>query len=174
MNRAPFKSWIPFGLGLSLLACQPKIGDECVTDIDCSQAGDRLCDTTQPSGYCTQVDCDPTSCPEKEAICIAFNDSVSSIGACNTQGQTSPYRRSFCMALCKDGSDCRPGYSCMDMTRDNPWNAEIIDSDPKRNTVCVLSMTFAEPDEGQSDQVCTGDIDSTSGGGAGGAGGASN
>jgi hypothetical protein len=156
-------------LGLGLLACQPKIGDECVTDIDCSQQGDRLCDTTQPNGYCTQVDCDPNSCPEKESICIAFNSSVSTVGACNSKGQTSPYRRTFCMESCKSQKQCRPGYTCSDMTKGNPWGAEVIEEEPKRTTVCVLTMTFEDQPLGQADQVCTGAGNEFSAGGAGGA-----
>lgn len=152
-----------------LLGCRPKIGDACVTDIDCSQQGDRICDTTQPEGYCTQVDCDPFSCPEKESICIAFNDAPSNVGACNVRGQTSPYRRTFCMESCKDGDDCRGGYACVDMTKDNPWGAEVIQKNPKRTTVCVLAMTFDEIEDDRADQVCTGFDGSF--GGAGGMGG---
>lgn len=149
------------------LACQSKIGDDCVTDLDCSQVGDRVCDTTQPNGYCTQVDCDPYSCPEKESVCVAFNHSVSDVGACNTRGETSPYRRTFCMQTCKGADDCRSGYACMDMTGDDPWGAEVIQDEPKRTTVCVLSMSYKEIEEDRSDEVCRG-VESA-GGGAGGA-----
>lgn len=157
---------------LFLGACQPKIGDECVTDLDCSQAGDRLCDTTQLDGYCTQADCDPTSCPEKESICIAFNNTISTQGACNVRGQTSPYRRTFCMGTCKKAKDCRTGYSCVDMSKTNDWGASVIQRDAEETSVCIQVMTFAEQDEEQSDQVCTGALDSDPA--AGGAGGSAN
>ena len=53
------------------LGCTPSIGDECVTSLDCSQLGDRLCDASQPLGYCTIFNCEPDACPE-EAICMGF------------------------------------------------------------------------------------------------------
>lgn len=155
---------------LFALACQPKIGDECVTDLDCSQAGERLCDTTQKDGYCTIADCDPLSCPEKESICVAFNNTLSTQGSCNVRGQTSPYRRTFCMATCKKAKDCRGGYACVDMSEDNDWGATVIQQDPEVTSVCVQAMTFVEQPEEQSDEVCTGVLDDgQSGGGAGGA-----
>ena len=48
--------------------CQPKIGDACNTSTDCSTQGDRLCDTTQPGGYCTIFNCEPNTCPEDDFI----------------------------------------------------------------------------------------------------------
>lgn len=158
-------------LGLITLGgCQRKIGDECVTDLDCSQAGDRLCDTTQPDGYCTQVDCDPLSCPEKESICVAFNNTLSTQGACNIQGQTSPYRRTFCMGTCEKTKDCRTGYSCVDMSKPNDWGASVIQNEPEVTSVCVQNISFVDQEASQSDEVCTGaPRDGSSVGGAGGA-----
>jgi hypothetical protein len=151
--------------------CQPKIGDDCVTDLDCSQQGDRLCDTTQKGGYCTQADCDPLSCPEKESICVAFNNTLSTQGSCNVRGQTSPYRRTFCMATCKANKDCRDGYSCVDMAKENNWGASVIQNKPERTTVCIQTMTLNPQEEEQSDEVCTGVPSSDNGdGGHGGEG----
>jgi hypothetical protein len=143
-------------LALAFLGCQPKIGDDCVTDLDCSQSGDRICDTTQPDGYCTQVDCDPSSCPEKESICISFNDALSTVGVCNSRGQVSPYRRTFCMGVCEGSGDCRKGYSCMDLSKPNDWGAEVIQKKPETTKVCVLNMSYAPIEETRSDQVCSG------------------
>jgi hypothetical protein len=169
--RGPKATYPFFSLILLLAAgCQPKIGDKCVTDLDCSQQGDRLCDTTQRAGYCTQVDCDPLSCPEKESICVAFNSTVSTQGACNIKGQTSPYRRAFCMAVCEGSGDCRSGYACVDMAKANDWGAEVIQDSPEETTVCVEAMSHPPLDEEQGDQVCTGISDADFG--AGGAGGA--
>ncbi|HKO50071.1 MAG TPA: hypothetical protein VJV79_20210, partial [Polyangiaceae bacterium] len=36
------------------LGCTPKIGDDCSVSTNCSTTGDRLCDITQPGGYCTK------------------------------------------------------------------------------------------------------------------------
>ncbi|MFW5740185.1 MAG: hypothetical protein ACOC1F_07450, partial [Myxococcota bacterium] len=55
-----------------MLGCNPKIGDDCTNSTDCSVSGDRLCDTTQPGGYCTVFNCEPDMCPE-EAQCVAFD-----------------------------------------------------------------------------------------------------
>ena len=52
--------------------CAPQIGDECETSVDCSQGGERLCDITQPGGYCTVFNCEPNSCPEDESLCVQF------------------------------------------------------------------------------------------------------
>lgn len=64
---------LALGLGalVTLAACSKSIGDECMTSIDCSSAGDRTCDIAQPGGYCTIDGCDNTSCPS-EAVCIRF------------------------------------------------------------------------------------------------------
>src|SRR4051794_40702327 len=48
-----------------LAACTPSIGDKCVLSTDCSTRGDRLCDTAQPDGYCTQFNCAKNSCPDE-------------------------------------------------------------------------------------------------------------
>ena len=42
-----------------LAGCSAEIGDDCSNSTDCSSTGDRLCDTTQPGGYCTLFNCEP-------------------------------------------------------------------------------------------------------------------
>ncbi len=65
---------------LLLLACQPKIGDECLRSIDCSQQGERSCDLSyrindegfadpEGQGECTIEGCAEGSCPN-EAVCV--------------------------------------------------------------------------------------------------------
>ena len=65
------RHFLTMALFATVLGCSPKIGDECATALDCSALGDRLCDTTQPGGYCTIFNCEPDTCPE-EAACVAF------------------------------------------------------------------------------------------------------
>ena len=60
---------------LAFVACKPEIGDECEISTDCSATGDRLCDTTQPGGYCTIRSCEAQTCPE-EALCVEFRPGV--------------------------------------------------------------------------------------------------
>ncbi len=148
----------------TLSGCLPKIGADCITDQDCSPAGDRLCDTTQPGGYCTIADCDSNTCPEKESVCVSFNTSRSTQGACENRSQPSPHRRNFCMALCDSSDDCRSGYACIDMREDNTWTAAVITEDPKGHKVCVLSQSHPDIDESRADDFCAVGV-----GGAGGA-----
>jgi len=112
-------------LGGALSGCTPKIGDECASSIDCSQQGERLCDTTQKDGYCTIFNCEPDTCPEDEAVCVAFDFRLDQ--ACQGANDTdwARFGRTFCMAVCEDDGDCRDGYECA-----NPDDMLIID-DPK-------------------------------------------
>jgi hypothetical protein len=56
---------------LSAVGCARSIGDECTINTDCSAAGDRTCDMSQPAGYCTIEGCDQTSCPD-DSVCVRF------------------------------------------------------------------------------------------------------
>ncbi|HMR78024.1 MAG TPA: hypothetical protein PKD61_23100, partial [Polyangiaceae bacterium] len=66
--------WLVLALVCGLYGCKPEIGDECSVSTDCSNAGERLCDTTLPGGYCTIFNCEPGTCPD-EAGCVAFKNS---------------------------------------------------------------------------------------------------
>ena len=54
-----------------LSSCGKKIGDDCQTAADCDPNGSRICDLSQPGGYCTILGCDETTCPS-EAACIRY------------------------------------------------------------------------------------------------------
>jgi hypothetical protein len=144
-------------------ACQPRIGDDCRRDLECSQARDRICDTTQLGGYCTQFNCTPTSCPKGESICVAFSNTPSTVPRCSNPGQTSPYVRNFCMGICENDSNCRSGYICADMAEENAWGAASIQLDRTHSKVCIVPQTSAEIEPDRDNQVCTGEH-----GGAGG------
>ncbi len=60
-----------FGAALFGLGCGHDIGDNCVTNVDCSPFGDRFCDTSEINGYCTIDGCNVSSCPS-EAVCVRF------------------------------------------------------------------------------------------------------
>jgi hypothetical protein len=107
-----------------LAGCTPSIGDKCVLSTDCSIRGDRLCDTSQPDGYCTVFNCRGNLCPDT-ATCILFHPSVQGCGF----DDRSPSRtgRSFCVKRCESDDECRPGYVCTD-PRLPPWNAAILDN----------------------------------------------
>src|SRR4051794_157162 len=62
-------------LSVASFACTPVIGDKCTVSTDCSIRGDRLCDTSQPAGYCTQLNCRAGGCAD-EASCVLFSSAV--------------------------------------------------------------------------------------------------
>ncbi len=142
---------------VALSGCQPEIGDSCDVDSDCSQSGERICDSTQPGGYCTIFGCDPTSCPEDESVCIAFGNAPSVVAGCNSPNDVSPYVRNFCMKTCDGDGDCRGGYVCFDMSKENPWAAEVITSSPPSNKVCVYpySGEFPQDDDALTPGYCS-------------------
>jgi hypothetical protein len=100
-----FRSFLRALAALALLtafapACARQIGDGCRLSTDCSINGDRICDPTQPAGYCTIPGCDPNACPD-ESLCIEF------------ESQTPRLARRFCMQPCEVNEDCRPEYICI-------------------------------------------------------------
>lgn len=136
----------------TLSGCEPEIGDSCDVDSDCSSTGERICDSTQPGGYCTIFACDPTSCPEDESVCVAFGNSLSTASGCQSSGSVSPYTRNFCMKRCDGDGDCRGGYVCVDMSKENPWSADVVTSDPPTHKVCVYPYSGEEiPGAGEPD-----------------------
>src|SRR5690606_17119508 len=80
-------------LGSGILACEPAIGDECETNLDCPAGS--ICDTTAPGGYCLISNCeDGGDCPDG-SLCVVFDR----------------FTR-FCMASCDGNGDCRSDYEC--------------------------------------------------------------
>jgi hypothetical protein len=119
------------GALLGAFGCKPKIGEDCAISTDCSLSGDRLCDITQPGGYCTVFNCEPNQCPD-EAACVAFSE-----GTCSTASVSTRLRRTFCMKTCDDDDDCRGGgYRCLDTTND-PARA-VVDPNPSSRRICAL------------------------------------
>src|SRR5678816_3404851 len=98
---------------LFLLGCQPSIGDHCFQSTDCSATGERLCDTSQPNGYCTIFNCQPNRCPGGSG-CVETN---ASIFGCDYDDRHAPSRlsRQLCLKTCQQDSDCRlgEGYACL-------------------------------------------------------------
>ncbi len=105
----------------AVAGCKPEVGDECTISTDCSITGDRLCDTSQPGGYCTIFNCDATSCPE-ESVCVEFHPS------------STRFARRFCVRVCDAPSECRPGYVCVAPTE---RDGVVISSDPQSGKVCL-------------------------------------
>ncbi len=116
------------------IGCKPKIGDKCASSTDCSTSGDRLCDTTQPGGYCTMFNCEPDGCPAGEAACVGFYATV-----CGDPQRTPRFGRTFCMATCSGDGDCRAGYACVDM------GSQVVDVSPSSRSVCVVPPGVEPP-----------------------------
>jgi hypothetical protein len=133
---------IAAALGLAAVAgCSPKIGDKCTVSTDCSLQGDRLCDPTQPQGYCTIFNCEPNRCPD-EAVCVAFNEP-----SCASAALSRRFQRTFCMLVCESDEDCRAGYRCLD-TNGDP-SRQVVDINPQSLRICAVpasgAMTMPEP-----------------------------
>ncbi|MBM4387174.1 MAG: hypothetical protein FJ088_05510 [Deltaproteobacteria bacterium] len=93
---------IPGAIFLALaLSCGQKIGDDCSGGSDCGTG--RICDKSQPGGYCTISPCEKNSCPD-EAVCIFFTDFDS-----------------YCMLRCDTDDDCRDEYRCVTGFGDHPF-----------------------------------------------------
>ncbi len=161
---------------VAVAGCQPGIGDECETSTDCSANGDRLCDITQPGGYCTIFNCEPKgqpkACPD-DSVCVAFSANRSSVPGCEDPSGASPFQRAFCMANCDSDEDCRSDYACVNLkVVNNAFGAVVVDKGSGK--VCVFPYSTAPIPEDRSNEVCTGsDVPaepppSSSAGGAGG------
>jgi hypothetical protein len=135
------------------LGCAHKIGDSCALSTDCSINGDRLCDTTQPGGYCTVFNCEPDKCPSGEGICVAFTDD-----ACGAPGSasTARFQRTFCMKTCDNDGDCRDGYRCTGEDVQAALGARIVDTAPDSRSICLLAFTPPSPDAAPAEEngVC--------------------
>lgn len=129
---------------MGLAGCQPKIGDSCTLSTDCSTAGDRLCDTSQPQGYCTVFNCRANLCPDK-AACVMFNAAIPGCGFDDRNGSFgSRAARSFCLARCESDTDCRVGYRCVD-PRTAPYNGIILDNDQTQLGCVVIDVDGGAP-----------------------------
>lgn len=129
-------------VGLLAPACGHNIGDPCASNIDCAQDGSRICDLSQPGGYCTWDGCDDSSCPS-ESVCVRFFDQKYPTGLCPSPEPTpgsiggcradelcvicgpsasapeaypccvpSASERRYCAFRCGNNGDCRGGYVC--------------------------------------------------------------
>jgi len=127
---------------LFLLGCQPSIGDHCVQSADCSATGDRLCDTSQPNGYCTIFNCLPNACPSGSG-CFATNPNVF---GCPYDDRHAPSRlsRQMCLKTCSQDSDCRQGegYACVTPEQ---YGILVLDTD-QTEKMCLPLTSYSVSD----------------------------
>lgn len=158
-------------LALLVAACGKEIGDECSVSTDCSSDGDRFCDSSSPSGYCTIIGCDTGSCPE-EAVCVRFftdtqsdrvcdqaledreEDRCTADEFCTLAGACVPRNAElrFCMRTCGSDGDCRDGYECRDVDlmkqhggEPVPPPGELLGDSPQR--FCAAEPISSSADE---------------------------
>ena len=82
-------------------ACSPKIGRKCSSSIDCDVNGTRICDLSQPGGYCTVRYCEADTCPDGESVCVEFSPDEALLAV------------TYCVATCNNGGAFRDKYSCV-------------------------------------------------------------
>lgn len=143
-----------FGAAVCFSAgCEPQIGDDCQTSVDCSQSGERLCDITQPGGYCTIFSCASDSCPG-DSVCVAFDTELSAVTACANANGVSRFARSACMARCDSDSDCRGGYDCIAVgAPGNPWSAVVVEGRASAK-VCIVPLVADPVPADRGGEVC--------------------
>jgi hypothetical protein len=137
LRGAAWRWLLAFGVMVGAFGCKPEIGDDCATSIDCSLSGDRLCDVSQPGGYCTVFNCEPNGCPD-DAACVAFSE-----GTCSDAVASTRFRRTFCMATCEDDSDCRSDYRCVDLSSDPA--RRVVDVNPPTQRICTFPAASSAP-----------------------------
>ena len=120
---SPAFAWIVALCTVVLGACAPEIGDSCTSSLDCSTNNTRICDRTQPAGYCTIKDCEKGTCPE-DSVCVKFVPLQERLAV------------TFCMLECDKDKDCREddGYQCTKSTEfgaDTEIAALVLDGDSR-------------------------------------------
>jgi hypothetical protein len=104
-------------------ACAPELGDSCKSATDCSIQATRICDKSQPGGYCTIANCDKGSCGSG-GVCVRFRPDEPRLSV------------SYCMRGCDSTGDCdRAAYVCRSVEQLNDERgsslrtAEVLESD---------------------------------------------
>lgn len=138
-------------------SCTPVIGDKCTVSTDCSVQGDRLCDTSQPDGYCTELNCRGNDCFD-DAVCVLFGSALPGCLYDDRAGaQGSRVARSFCAKFCRSDGDCRAGYLCAN-PRNYPWNAVVLDDNQGKKTCLPIPLEGQAPAGGvtfsQESAIC--------------------
>jgi hypothetical protein len=137
------KLLLPLSCALLLFACSPAIGDPCETVLDCSSQASRVCDRTQPSGYCTIAGCERGTCPE-DSVCVKFHPFQGSVEG-EAPIQQERLASTFCMAKCDGDGDCREGdgYTCTgenDFGQEGRMEAEVLDNPDQRFCSALREM----------------------------------
>lgn len=157
---------VVFVLLSALAACGHNIGDSCNTNVDCSPSGDRFCDTSAPSGYCSIDGCDIDTCPSG-AVCIRFltplldkpcNDDHASVppddGKQPDGSKCSPDQRCVCNTINQPSGHCNAWF-CAPEASERRWCMKGCSAD----TDCRSGYRCAYTDEYGGNTVPTFDMD---------------
>ena len=128
-----------------VVACGRGIGDACETSLRCSASATRLCDMTQPGGYCTLAGCQPGGCPS-ESVCVTFWQNTPQASVDRNRLSTN-----YCMRKCDERSDCRDdeGYDCI-IGKDFGYGGEAtVDGSPNQH-FCAVKLAPSVVAEGAS------------------------
>lgn len=149
-----------------LAGCTHNIGDPCGTNVDCSPAGDRFCDTSAIGGYCTIEGCDINTCPDNEP-CVRFftpfTDDADRCGpthpcaraderciddpmstSADFTGHCAPEstERRWCQHRCSNDGDCRTGFECRSTFNGGTMSAPVL---PGAFSVPTLNNPTGDP-----------------------------
>jgi len=135
----PFMRLVLLAFASLAVGCGYQIGASCIVDTDCSADGTRVCDLSEPDGYCTILGCDYNTCPDSSE-CVRFYtgsfsnepcdymtedtgsaNSCSYDEQCSLAGQCVPRTAEirYCMDTCSSNSDCRDHYECRFFDKSN-------------------------------------------------------
>lgn len=121
-----------------LVACGRGIGDGCETGLNCSASASRLCDMTQPGGYCTLAGCQRGSCPS-DSVCVTFWQTTA-----QTEIDRNRLSVNYCMRTCDERSDCRDdeGYDCV-TGKDFGYRGEAMVMGDQKVKFCAVKLPVA-------------------------------
>jgi hypothetical protein len=121
-------SLVLWGAALASTGCAPKLGDGCKQGIDCDVRNQRICDRTQPGGYCTIPNCKPGDCGD-EGVCVRFRPDEPRLSV------------TYCMAECSSTSDCdRDAYVCRSAESLNTNQSGNTDNEGGESTARVAEV----------------------------------
>jgi hypothetical protein len=110
-------------LAMLVGACSHEIGDSCKVAADCDPNGTRVCDLSQPGGYCTMVGCDEKSCPSS-SVCIRYFPEKLIVQEAPDAGG-APDAGHQCRAQCEDINNTPVDAGCPDGGTDDCQADEI-------------------------------------------------
>jgi len=125
-------------LSAAFSGCSRGIGDSCDTALMCSANATRLCDLTQPSGYCTLANCEDGTCPS-ESVCVTFWTQT------DRSADEERLSVNYCMRKCDERSDCRDneGYDCVSSSTFGTHHEVSIENHPGQKFCAAQSAPIA-------------------------------